>query len=278
MSANSFRADLHCHSYCSDGTDPPLELLHIAKQKGLQGLSITDHDTMIAYDEKLFSMAKKMGLLLLTGVEISAECCGKSVHILAYNVKKQAFFERFLTQVRKKRLARNRLIFEKLQKNKIPLVEEKFYRFLEQKQMKPHVVGRPHIANWLVLHRYVASIKEAFATYLGDQGLCHVEGEKFSAKEVIQMIHQAGAKAVLAHPHFLQDPSLVETLCQLPFDGIEAYYAHKSTKEEAFWIELGKRKGWILTGGSDYHGKNKPYVHMGSSWVSKETFEQLIAL
>lgn len=266
-----FRADIHCHSHFSDGSDTPFELLQKAKEAGLQGLSITDHDTTDAYSSELFSEAEKLGLLLLPGVEISSEVGETSVHILGYGYEVQSeSLRKFLFLMQEKRTERNRSILKKLAARKMVITEEEL-----KKASGMHTVGRPHIAQVMVNKGYVSSIREAFDRYLREGGLCFSAGIRFHPKEVIEEIHKAGGKAILAHPHFIKKGSFLRKLLDLPFDGIECYYSTLDKALELPWLKLAKERGWIATGGSDYHGVFKPHITLGCSWVSEHTFNLL---
>ncbi len=274
---DEFRADLHCHSICSDGTDAPLELLEKAKEAGLQGLSITDHDTVAAYSPELFRKAQELSLALLPGVEISSELDALPVHILAYgfpidpssiypnNLNSCLGIHALLEEVRCRRTERNRAILKKLEKNGMLIAEEELSR------RKPWTAGRSHIAQKMVEKGYVASIERAFQYYLGDRACCYVPGFKVTPQEAINFIHQSGAKAVLAHPHLYRKSSFLKKILQCSFDGIECYYGNLSPAQERPWLELAAQRGWIATGGSDYHGTRRS-VSLGASWVGKETF------
>lgn len=260
-----FRADLHCHTTCSDGTSSPKELLHQAKSIGLQGLSITDHDTTAAYTTAV-PIAKELGLLLGTGVEFSCSFEGQSVHILAYDfILSNPIIETLCKEQQFNRTKRNQVILEKLQSKGV---------FIEQEELDSlkRVLGRPHIAQLMIKKGYVSSIQEAFTLYLGDNKSCFYRGELLQIEETIHLIHQAQAKVFLAHPHFLSRSIFVKNLFKLPFDGIECYYAKISSAQEKRWIKLAKSKGLLISGGSDYHGSIKSYLPLGCSWVDRNTF------
>ncbi len=271
MTHKEFRADIHCHSNCSDGSDPPLKLLHLAKEVGLQGLSITDHDTMDAYTPELFAEAKKLGILILPGIEISSELDDISVHILGYGYRlDDVEFKDFLVLMQKRREERNRAILKKLAENQMPISEEELNRFAEKR-----TIGRPHIAQIMVNKKYVSTIRDAFYFYLKEGALCYASGIKFTPQEVIDQIHKAKGKAVLAHPHFIKKGSFLRKLLHLPFDGLECYYAKLDKALEAPWLKIAKEKGLLATGGSDYHGDLKPHIPLGCSWVGEPLFQCL---
>src|SRR5690606_9035228 len=113
-------------------------------------------------------------------------------------------------------------------------------------------IGRPHIAQLMLIKGYVSSHQEAFEFYLKEGATCYTPGVKSTPEEVIQEIHSANGKAVLAHPHFLKGKTFLRQLLHLPFDGIECYYAKLPKGYELPWVKIAKERGWIATGGSDY--------------------------
>ena len=270
-----FRADLHTHTYCSDGTDSPLELLQKAKNAGLQGLSITDHDTLDAYTDDFFVLAKSLGIEILPGIEISSEDGDASVHILGYNIDLSSQrFRLFLQEMIRRRSERNRKILAKLEQRGFVIQEEELLQHARL-QFPGRTIGRPHIADFMVKKGYVSTMQAAFERYLREGGLCFVPGIRYTPLEVIDQVHAAGGKAVLAHPHFIKNGSLLHRLLALPFDGLECYYGTLLLDQERTWIELAKRKGWIATGGSDYHSTIKSHISLGCSWVGRDIFDLL---
>ena len=261
-----FRADLHIHTTCSDGSHSPQAVLELAHAAGLSGLSITDHDTIQAYTPEIYAMASDLKLELLKGVEISSEWEGLTVHILAY-----AFdpgLQVFLDQVAMRRKERNRKILDKLKKKGIEIDEAELHS-----NGPSQIVGRPHIADALIRKKAVASVKEAFEKYLRDGASCYSQGGKFTPYEVCEAIHQQNGKAVLAHPHFLKRGRFLNQILSLPFDGIECYYARMLKESEKPWLKIALQRHWISTGGSDYHGRL--YDQIGSSWVNETIFHEL---
>lgn len=268
---HDFRADLHCHTTCSDGTDEPLEVLRLAKECGLRGLSITDHDTTAAYTPELFSKADQFNIQLLTGVEISADFRGTSVHILGYGFDLESkSLQKFLDLMQERREMRNREILEKLAQKKIVITEEELKDFGGQRS-----IGRPHIAQLLIQRGVVNSIRDAFEIFLKEGACCYASGTKYHPLDAIDAIHSANGKAVLAHPHFYKKREFLRKLLALPFDGYECHYAKIEKGLEAVWIQRAKERNLIATGGSDYHGTVKPHIPLGCSWVDQATFEKL---
>lgn len=266
-----FRADIHCHTTCSDGSDSPLKVLHLAKNAGLQGLSITDHDTMDAYTPELFAEAKKLGIELLSGIEISSELDEVSVHILGYgyDLNDQGLKD-FLILMQERRTERNRAILRKLAERNMHITEDELKSFATER-----TIGRPHIAQMMVKKGYVQTPRDAFDFYLKEGALCYASGIKYHPQEVIEEIQKAKGKAVLAHPHFIKKGSFLRRLLALPFNGIECYYSRLAKALELPWLKIAKERGLIPTGGSDYHGEIKPNIPLGCSWVGEAIFRSL---
>lgn len=268
------RYDLHCHTIFSDGDQSVDQLLQKATQIQLDGLAITDHDTVGAYQEAV-PLAKNYNLKLLSGIELSCLHGDKSVHVLAYSFSlKPSPFINFIDNCQKIRHERNLKMIEKLAKLGIVITEEELRRFANS----PHeVVGRPHFAALMIEKGYVTNYREAFDKYLGEGKQGFTEGCRPQVEEALEMIKKANAFSVLAHPHLMQDNKLVTELIEMPFDGIECFYAKILPEQEKKWVEIARKKNKIATGGSDFHGACKPLIDLGCSWVTEEIFDPLYA-
>lgn len=270
---NIWRADLHSHSHCSDGTFTVEELITHAKSLGLQGLSITDHDTIEAYQNGP-EIAARLGLSLLSGVEFSTTFDNISIHVLCYAFKLNspellALCQRHISR----RTERNKAILEKLAFYKINISEDELK---EAAGAFPRTsIGRPHIAQVMLKKKKVDSIKEAFHLYLGDHAPCFVKGEPITTEETLEIIKKADGMAFLAHPHLVDRGEIVEQVLELPFDGIEGYYGTFGHDQNERWIKMAQRRRLMLVGGSDFHGKIKPNIPLGCSWTPEETFNIL---
>lgn len=267
---NVFRADLHCHSTCSDGTLTPAEIVHLACEKKLSGLSITDHDTIAAYNEAL-PVANFCQLPMISGVEFSAVHDQTNVHILAYSFSPNAQIIHDVCEMHcQRRTDRNQGILDLLAAKGMP-IEENELRVSTHRS----VIGRPHIALAMMKKGYVDSIMQAFQLYIGEGKSCYFPGEKITVEETLGYIHDAKGLAVIAHPHLIDNTKVVRDLLQMDFDGIEAYYGRFPRSEHERWLKIGAKNGWLITGGSDFHGTIKPNLPLGSSWVNEETFNIL---
>lgn len=263
----NFRADLHCHSTCSDGTLTPKEIIQLAAEKGLKGLSITDHDTVDAYPDA-FEMAASYGVKLIAGVEFSASLSDVSVHILGYGFDlKNTALQGLCRWHAQRRKARNRAIIDKL--------VGAGYDLCESDLGEGGAIGRPHIALALMKKGYVKSVKEAFHKLIGDGKPYFVHGERIGVAETLRVIHDAKGVAVIAHPHLIRYKKVWKRLLGMDFEGIEAYYSLMSRDQVTPWIERAEARGWFVTGGSDFHGDVKPDIPLGVSWTPEAVFNAL---
>jgi predicted metal-dependent phosphoesterase TrpH len=266
----NYFADLHCHTTCSDGSASPVEVIQLAKQLGLKGLSITDHDTIDAYQTAI-PAAKAAGLLLGTGVEFSCEFQGISLHLLGYDFDlKNLALHQLCQRHRKRREFRNQAILAKLSEAGMPIDYEELVALVAKAQ--GNIIGRPHIAQLMVEKGYVKNLREAFNHYIGEGKKCYDPGEPFTVEEAIEVLHSAGGKAFVAHPQLLPDEFPIKDLLKLPFDGLECYYSRLFKKS---WVEIAQEKGWIMSGGSDFHGSIKPETELGCCGVDQETFNRI---
>ncbi|MFY7843235.1 MAG: PHP domain-containing protein [Rhabdochlamydiaceae bacterium] len=258
----AFKADLHTHTFYSDGKLSPSDLIARALQKGLQAICMTDHDTIEGY-RHLPSITDSF--FLGTGVEFSAFFRNKSVHILGYDIDLlDDQLLSFCLRHKKRRDDRNREIVQKL--NSLGF-------FLDMNDLEAnHMPGRLHIAEAMVRKGYVQTTKQAFDQYIGNDKLCYAKGPLFEAEETISVIKKAGGKAFLAHPYCYEGKNWLKRLLELPFDGIECYYGNMLPAKEKKWLDLAKDRNMLISGGSDFHDPNYSYIDLGSSWVSEELF------
>ena len=271
----SFKADLHCHSTASDGTDSPEELLNLAKKAGLKGLSITDHDTLAAYTPQLFEKAKELDLLLGSGIELSCRFGKESVHVLGYafdHTSKELLT--FCEKHQSARFERNKKIIQKLTKMGMPIGED----WLFDGDKPKWGIGRPHIALKLMEKGYIKDVREAFSRYIGDGKPAYEPSSTFSVEETIEIIHSASGKAFVAHPHLIVRKKTLNAILSMNFDGIECYYGQFPLDKIQPWLSLAKEKNWLISGGSDYHGSVKPESYLGSRYVDEKTFQAIFNL
>ena len=259
------------HSTCSDGSYDPKKLIEEAQKIGLAGISITDHDSIMAYTPELFGYAKENGIELIPGVEFSTMVQEMPVHILGYNVDLNDPGLKGLCEAHKiRRKERNLSIIKELKKHGIQIEEE------ELLALGSKTIGRPHIAKLLIDKGVVSSIQEAFDYWIGDSKKCYVSGRMFSPAETIEVIHKAKGKAILAHPILLKKKAVIKGLLQNnQFDGMECYYAAFSEAQNEQMVKLAQNFNLIMTGGSDFHGDAKPYLKIGISYTNEEQINRL---
>ena len=256
--------DLHSHSVASDGTDTAADIVNKAAQIGLSALSLTDHDTTSAIAEATAAGAAH-GVEIIPGIEISARFdTSGTLHILGYFINPlDNALQKGLEEYRAARNLRNPKIVEKLRACGLDITYDEVVA-----EAKGGVVGRPHIA--LVLHKrgYVRSIDEAFGKYLTRGARAYVEKDSFPPEHAIDLIRSAGGVAVLAHPTFLylknsKEEKFFERLAQAGLGGVETYYSSHTEEDTRHYEALAKRYSLATTGGSDFHGKNKPDIQLG---------------
>lgn len=255
--------DLHTHSTASDGTFTPKELILLAKKEGLKGLALTDHDTVLGLKEA-YQTAKEVDLPFLCGVEISVKFEGPGhFHMLGYFLNPEIpEMDKTLQTLQKARAERNKKMIEKLQNLGIDITLE------ELKTLAEGEIGRPHIANLLVKKGVVRSFEEAFERFLRKGALAYVPKALLTPEEAIRKILEAKGIPVLAHPFTLKLDlhtlkKYFSSLKDLGLMGIEVYYTEHSKEFTNFLLDLVKRLNLIATGGSDFHGKNKPDIKLG---------------
>ena len=258
--------DLHMHSSLSDGTDTPRRLVELAAAAGLAAIAVTDHDTTAAWEDARDAGAE-FSVRVLSGAEISVEHGGRTVHLLAYCF--DAGVERLragLADMRTGRDERNRAIVARFNDLGIPLT----YEEVAAHAGDGGVVGRPHFARVLLDRGVVATLPEAFDRFLARGAAAYVDRRSFSLADAIAMVRGAGGVAVLAHPKLIKlaegesMAALLESLVAVGLGGLECRYSLHSPDETAAYLALADRLGLVATGGSDYHGANKPDIRMGT--------------
>lgn len=261
---NEKMVDLHVHSTESDGTFTPAELVAEAVRAGLAAFALTDHDTCAGVKEA-GEAAASAGIELIHGIELSTDYHGKEVHVvgLAVDAGNAALLQK-TADFKKSRDARNALMVEALQKEGLPITTEALY-----KENADCVVTRANIARFLFEHGCVKSVKEAFDRYLGDHCKCYVRRPLPPSDSAVRLIKQAGGAAVLAHPVLygmgtdaLQ--TLIGELKEAGLDGMEVLYSTYTAGDTEQMRRIAEKNDLLLSGGSDFHGANKPSIRLGT--------------
>ena len=253
--------DLHVHTTASDGTCPPAEVVRLACETGLSAIAVTDHDTAEGYREAA-EAGRAAGLEVVPGIEISTRFTG-AVHILGYYIDPLSPELRpVLDWVVQDRDERNRKMAALMAADGLPVsYEEMHARF-------GTVVGRPHFARVLVELGLADTVQEAFDRYV-EKGRKYYVGRHFlSIARSIEIIRLAGGVPVLAHPfQYRLDDAQLRTLIEHCMDngllGMECRYTGYSEEQTAYLLALAKEYGLLSTGGSDFHGANKPHIRLG---------------
>lgn len=259
--------DLHAHSACSDGSDTPAELVRAAGALGLAALALSDHDTLAGI-EPARREAAATGLRLVPAVELSTSVGpGCSMHLLVYFVDDPASpLGRRLEQLQEERVERNQAMVERLGACGLPI---DYDDVLAEAGGNERGAGRPHMAAALVANGAAASIADAFARWLGPGSPAYVPRRRVAPEELMELAHASGGLAVVAHPDRigLALRQLVDELARLAaagLDGLEAYYGGSPPARRTELAELAEHLGLVPTGGSDYHGRFKGGLALGT--------------
>lgn len=270
--------DLHTHTVYSDGTFTPRELLRLARDRGLEVLALTDHDTMNGLGQAA-DAADEFGVELVPGIELSTLYEGHGVHILCYYPDPaDAALREELERLRDERARRGERMVEKLQQLGYPVTFERVRQIAQGGN-----VVRPHVAQALVEAGVVPTIKDAFSDELiGAGGKAYVEKEALHPLAAIDLIRRAGGVSVLAHPGTSREVSpvsddLIEELADAGLDGIEASHPDHTPELQAHYVELAERLGLCWTGSSDCHGSIYDPIRLGMRTTVPEQLEALKA-
>ena len=263
--------DLHVHSNFSDGSESTEKLIELATAANLAAFALTDHDTTNGY-KSLYEASSKHNaglpkeeqLEVLPGVEISAAYKNGDIHILGLLVDpNDSEFNAILKSAEKERIARNIKMVDNLKNAGLDISYEEIVA-----SAPDSIITRAHFGKYLVEKGIVSDYPSAFEKYLGDNTPYYVARKFTSPKDAIEGIIKSGGVPVLAHPIIYRLPikeleALVDTLISYGLRGIETLYSSHSKQDENYLRGLAKRKGLIITGGSDFHGKPKPAINMG---------------
>ena len=261
------RVDLHAHTTASDGSLSPTELVDLGVLKGLTLLAITDHDTMAGVGEACLRGAQT-ALAVLPGVEMGAQWTAE-MHVLGLGVDpKDNVLNKALEKLRAGRIERNREIVQGLVKLGLPISWEAV-----SKGREGTVIGRGHIARALLENGAVQSIQEAFARYIGQGKPAYVPRFRYTPMRTLELICKAGGYPVLAHPVQLGLElrtlyALCGSLKESGLWGIEVFHPTQTPEQSEQYLRLARRLGLMVTGGSDFHGRNKPDVELGDAVVT----------
>ena len=270
--------DLHTHTIHSDGTTTVQDNIELALAAGLTGLGVTDHDTTAPYEEA-FAAAEGTGLVIVPGVEFSAELDGSSVHVLGYWVDPEdGPLQAEMDRLRNERERRAEEIVAKFNALDVGV---SIARVRELAGDAP--IGRPHIARAVLETGVVETMQEVFDVYLADDGPAYVPKYAVSPVRAVELLVAAGGVAVLAHPGLFgarhqDEPGLgddaIAAMVDAGMAGIEADHPDHTPENRAHYRDLATAHGLVVTAGSDFHGGARD-KQLGEVTTSDEAFAEL---
>lgn len=265
-------ADLHTHTYHSDGTRSPREVIDVARASGLGIVSISDHDNLAAYFE-IKPYADAQGVTLVPGVELSCGHEGVDIHVLAYAF--DALDERLEERLRHFRDTRHRrgyLMVERLCALGFPIDARRVDELAAGGSL-----GRPHVARALVEAGHAASVQDAFDKFLRPGKAAYVEKERFQIEEAVALIRATGGVTSIAHPTLYPDGErIVPALLDAGIDGVEVFHPQVDDAARERYSSIARFRGKMLTGGSDDHGSVKTKETLGTIRVPEELIRPIL--
>lgn len=267
--------DLHIHTTASDGSFPPAAVVSMAKDAGYAAIAITDHDNTRGLPEAM-EAGTRLGVEVVSGIELSTDYHGVEVHILGYYIDPGAnSLSDLLETALLHRKERNERICGVLRAAGIDVTMEELYE-----KFPGAVLGRPHIGQLMVEKGYVTDVKQAFREYMGKGARCYVPKVNMPMERAIDRILRAGGLPVLAHPYQyeLGDAglrTLIETAKDCGIVGMECFYSKYDGGQTDTLLALAAEYGLAPTGGSDFHGASKPNIQIGTTKAPYRCLEGL---
>ncbi len=280
--------DLHVHSNCSDGSFTPKELVEYALTHDISAFALTDHDTVAGLDEAIACAKELSGKVceqnpegktveVVPGIEFSTEYEGRDIHIVGLFIDyKSKAFTTHLADFVASRDTRNEKMCALLREHGVNITYEDL-----QARFPDAVITRAHYARFLLENEYVKSMNEAFDRYIGDHAPCFLPREKITPSQAVELILSAGGVPVLAHPVLygmgsVRLEKLVSVLADAGLVAIEAIYSTYTNADTQEMQTLARRYGLLISGGSDFHGSNKPGLSFGTGYGSLYLHESIL--
>lgn len=252
-------ADLHLHTFFSDGTYSPEKVVECGREHGLSILALTDHDTLEGCARAAAACAAA-GMEFITGAELTAEQGGHEVHLLAYFVAADhPRLTREMARFQAVRKDRIREMVVRLNRINIPLAAETVFALANC-----NAPGRPHVARALVAGGHCRTLDEAFERFLKKHRPAWVPKYRMSATHAIELVHEAGGLAVMAHPGLNRSDEVIAPMAAAGLDGLECFHSRHSTMQMEQYLALADSLNLLVTGGSDCHGESKGRPLIGS--------------
>jgi len=263
--------DLHTHTNCSDGDLSPQELVHLAIQKNITTLAITDHDTIqgIKQLDRFDPLILESGIQIINGIELSAKTTKGRMHILGYDIDlTNESLNKKMDQLKDNSINSVLSIMEQIKRD----YGIKFrYDDIRNLVNANHNLGRPDLAKLCVKYGYATTVQDAFDKYLIDAyNKTRQTGKGLEYQVCLELISNSGGIPVLAHPKSLELSEkefliLLRDMIHCGLRGIEAYHSSHTKDEMEYYLEIANQYHLLVSGGSDYHGKTvKPDIELGS--------------
>ncbi|MCA9730531.1 MAG: PHP domain-containing protein [Deferribacteres bacterium] len=263
-------ADLHLHTNASDGDFAPGKLVKLCAKFNLKTIAITDHDTVAGVEEAK-AAGEKYNVTIIPGIELGTSQNEREIHILGFylDVDNPTLIE-YLAEINTKRLRRTELIVESLARHGI---EVNINKIIDQ--AGDGTIGRPHIAKAMVEAGVVKSYQAAFNQWIGDGAPAYEKKSIQRPEELIEIIHEAGGAAVLAHPGTAWSEFEVRQLKRSGLDGIEVIHPRHTKRTSANWQRIAFESGLLVTGGSDFHSEKRRVNPLGKYIIEQKYVKQL---
>ena len=256
--------DLHVHSNASDGTFSPSQVEELGKNAGLDAFALTDHDTTAGVPEAL-EKGRDLNIEVIPGIEVSSSFDGTEIHILGLFVNSDdPVLAAMLEKMRISRDRRNEKMLENLAADGISFTKEELCG-----DNPDTIITRAHIAHALVAKGICSGMDQAFKKYLQYGGRYCPQKEHLSPEEVVKTLISNGAFVALAHPFQYKfgdkkTEELIAHMADLGMKGLEVYHSSNNKLESMKLQEMAVRHHLLPTGGSDFHGGNKPDISIGT--------------
>ena len=272
----SIEVDFHLHTTESDGRLTPEELVELVASSGVRIMAVTDHDSTFAIERAQTAASRYPNLVVIPGLEISADVPRGEVHLLVYYPEyHEEAFQQTLEKLRQGRVGRSRKMVEKLAAMGMPIPWERVLELANGGS-----IGRPHLAQAMMERGYISTLQEAFQKYIGRTGPAYVEREKLTPVDAIRLSRKVHGLPVLAHPADIEGlEDLLKELKPEGLVGMEVYYHGYDTTTFERLASLAQKFDLIPCGGSDYHGLGYSGEAMpGSVGPPWESADRLTAL